>query len=495
MEAVKSPQKETTPTPTPSPSKQLQISPSPTTPTVVSDIPAPVATASSKPPEPSSATNPLIHIPSYSRWFSWTNVHECEVRFLPEFFDGRSASKNPRVYKYYRNSIIKRFRENPTRKIAFTEARKTIIGDVGSVRRVFDFLEAWGLINYSASASKHQLKWEDKESKSNAVSSSQSNEPPNSSADFTVPKKRLCSGCKSVCSIACFACDKYDLTLCARCYVRGNYRVGVLSSDFRRVEISDEIKTDWTDKETLHLLEAIMHFGDDWKKVAEHVGGRSEKECVTRFIKLPFAEQFIGPSDSGEVNNKFCQTKDQSDAEFGSQSVGSSSPTKKMRLSPLADASNPIMAQAAFLSALAGVEVAEAAAGAAVRALYEDDYRITKEILGSPTGGARQQECEVDSDFDKTSNTTEGGRADAQSLLEKEDQDLQKAVSEITEVQMKKFQDKVICFEEFELQMEREWQQLQQMKNMLFVDQLTLFCHKTSVPKTGERTEEIVKSE
>lgn len=149
-------------------------------------------------------------------WFSWNSIHESEVRFLPEFFDGRSPSKNPRTYKYYRNSIIRRFRENPTKKITFTEARKTIIGDVGSIRRVFDFLETWGLINYTANSSKSLLKWEEKESKS---TSSASAAPQNADAngttptDFTAPKKRLCSACKSACSIACFVSDKVISTI------------------------------------------------------------------------------------------------------------------------------------------------------------------------------------------------------------------------------------------------------------------------------------------
>lgn len=126
---------------------------------------------------------------------------------------------------------------------------------------------------------------------------------------------------------------QHDLTLCARCYVRGNYRVGLNSSDFRRVEISEEVKTDWNDKETLHLLEAVMHYGDDWKRVAAHVGGgRSEKECVARFIKLPFGEQLVGLPESSDV-----------DKNLGSKN--SSLPDKRMRLTPLADASNPIMAQ------------------------------------------------------------------------------------------------------------------------------------------------------
>ena len=96
------------------------------------------------------------------------------------------------------------------------------------------------------------------------------------------------------------------------------------STDFRRVEIIEEAKTDWTDKETLHLLEAVLHYGDDWTRVARHVGGRNENECVNHFIKLPFGEEFLHRQDS-DVN-----------------------PRKRMRLTPLADASNPIMAQVHF---------------------------------------------------------------------------------------------------------------------------------------------------
>lgn len=138
---------------------------------------------------------------------------------------------------------------------------------------------------------------------------------------------------------------QFDLTLCARCYVRGNYRVGLNSSNFRQVEISEDTKACWTDKETLHLLESVLHYGDDWKKVAEHVSGTNEKECVTNLIKLSFGEQFVGHTSSGDVDNKFSQVKDQSDAEFGQENIGSSSQSKKMRLTPLSDASNPIMAQ------------------------------------------------------------------------------------------------------------------------------------------------------
>lgn len=219
----------TKPSPDPTsqpPPSHLESSPNQTTPLPVRSITSAStpATVTSRLPE-----NDVINVPSYSSmflylilfisfflfcslkplpffagWFSWNSIHEGEARFLPEFFDGKFPSKNPRVYKYYRNAIIRRFRQNPTRKINFTEVRKTVVGDVGSIRRVFDFLETWGLINYSASASKTQLKWEDKDTKA----SSQSSDTNAGSVDIPVPRKRLCSGCKSVCSIACFACDK-----------------------------------------------------------------------------------------------------------------------------------------------------------------------------------------------------------------------------------------------------------------------------------------------
>ncbi|KAG8369307.1 hypothetical protein BUALT_Bualt15G0137700 [Buddleja alternifolia] len=392
------------------------------------------------------------------RWFSWKGVHECEVRFVPEFFDGRSSSKNPRVYKYYRNAIIRRFRQNPNSKITFTEVRKTIVGDVGSIRRVFDFLESWGLINYAGSTSKPPpqppLKWEDKETKSitAAAAALGGDVTPGAAADVSVPpKKRVCSGCKTPCTIACFASDKHDMTLCARCYVRGNYRVGLSSTDFKRVEISEEAKTDWTDKEMLQLLEAIMHYGDDWKKVAEHVGGRSVKECVARFIKLPFGEQFDGPPESAELAT-----------ELGLQNV--EVPAKRMRLSPLADASNPIMAQAAFLSTLVGVDVAEVAAQAAVTAL-------------SDLGDGEQQEA-ADASNGNDLTTMEEALVKAKSELEKEEEELEKAISGIA-TQTKEIEEKIVEFEEFDLQMEKKWQQFQQLQNRLYVDQLTLLFQKT----------------
>lgn len=129
------------------------------------------------------------------------------------------------------------------------------------------------------------------------------------------------------------------------------------SSDFRRVEISEETKTDWNEKETTNLLEAITHYSDDWKRVSQHVPGRTEKECVAHFLKLPFANQFQHYQQHPAVNgtDDSCNPLKRvtnADAESELDTVASAEPNKRMRLTPLADASNPIMAQVLSCSLL-----------------------------------------------------------------------------------------------------------------------------------------------
>lgn len=340
------------------------------------------------------------------------------------------------------------------------------MGDVGSIRRVFDFLDLWGLINYSASApSKPAKDTANNKSFADAPSLESPSAAPISKNSST--SRRFCGACKSLCTIACFVCGKYDSTLCARCYVRGNFRVGLSNADFRRVEITDEAKADWSEKETLLLLEALMHYGDDWKKVTQHVGGRSEKDCVAHFIKLPFGEEFLGDPCSKET-------------EAGLET------NKRMRLTPLADASNPIMAQAAFLSALAGEEIAEAAARAAGTTLSEVDGTTASNWGCGSLARNTRREADISSNGDTNLNAPERTYANVNSLLENEERDIERAIAGITEVQMKEIQDKILYFEEVDLQMEKERQQLEAMKNLLFIDQLNLSFRRSYTLKSEE---------
>lgn len=65
-------------------------------------------------------TKHQIVLPSCSQWFTFEDVHEIEMKSLPEFFCGKYPSKTPDVYKEYRNYIINLYRENPNSYLSAT---------------------------------------------------------------------------------------------------------------------------------------------------------------------------------------------------------------------------------------------------------------------------------------------------------------------------------------------------------------------------------------
>lgn len=429
---------------------------------------------SEAPPTPSSSTaitaaagaedpSYIITVPSYSAWFSFDSIHDTERRLLPEFFVGEAAAasgcRGPHAYKYYRDSLIRRFRARPGRRLTLTEARRGLVGDVGSVRRVFDFLEEWGLINYGA------LPSGSKQAKEKREEAAQQSSLPSGA----IAPRKLCTGCRTVCGLAYYACDKADISLCARCYVNNNYRPGLSPANFKRVEITEDAKPDWTDKETLHLLEAVLHYGEDWKKVSEHVSSRSEKDCIARFIRLPFGEQFMGHK---EDRMRFENTDDNTDEPGANVS-------KRLRLTPLADASNPIMAQVAFLSAIVGSDVASAAAQAAISAQSRVDLNDGE--IETSINSIKQEESSHTNGLSANVLLKEAA-ANARAQLEKERNSIEQSLSNIVDVQMKEIQDKICRFEQKEMLMEKERQQLHFLRDLLFTDQLAVMQHQQRSP-------------
>ena len=53
------------------------------------------------------------------------------------------------------------------------------------------------------------------------------------------------------------------------------------------------------------LHQALDMHRDDWNKVAEHVGTRTQDECIMHFLKLPIEDPFLepakGPAMEGET--------------------------------------------------------------------------------------------------------------------------------------------------------------------------------------------------
>jgi len=174
-----------------------------------------------------------------------------------------------------------------------------------------------------------------------------------------------------------------DVT-CVACFAAGNLPDGASSARFARVvsatrgdersalaagdgpvapgtlnarETSPDLDADandWTDQETLTLLEAIERHGEDWSSVASRVATKNAEQCVRRFARLPIEDAFL------EALAKDAAVKDATPSE-----------TPSREETPFAGAPNPVMAVVAFLATCVGPRVAAAAAKAALARLAE----------------------------------------------------------------------------------------------------------------------------
>ena len=61
----------------------------------------------------------------------------------------------------------------------------------------------------------------------------------------------------------------------------------------------------WTEQETLLLLEALEMYKDDWNKVCEHVGSRTQDECILHFLRLPIEDPFLENPELGKYTTTF----------------------------------------------------------------------------------------------------------------------------------------------------------------------------------------------
>ncbi|MQL88810.1 hypothetical protein Taro_021378, partial [Colocasia esculenta] len=387
-----------------------------------------------KTPEGVPPDRELYTIPSRSSWFQWDEIHEIERAELGDFFDVTSFSRNPRVYKEYRDFIINRYREDPSRRLTFTEVRRSLIGDVGALRRVFLFLDRWGLINFSAA----------EPSRAHAAGSDDGvfrvvveDSPPSSvrilpfphagrgllsptgskgaeeGGSFKLPPLtsysdvfgsptplagRLCGDCGEVC-VSGFYESKSAIAICTNCFKKENYCVGNSADDFKYndkkcLDDGKHVTGEWTGTETLSLLEAIVSKGPDWDLISNHVR-RNKLECIAKLIQLPFGEHMLGSvtgkcdqrnlvgqraeeiqQPTSDVIKEFVkpemQDHENATEEDHTAEESKTEPALKRRCISLSDTSNSLMEKVASLSALAGPHVAAAAAEAAISALYNE---------------------------------------------------------------------------------------------------------------------------
>ncbi|XP_060537166.1 SWI/SNF complex subunit SMARCC2 isoform X2 [Cylas formicarius] len=280
-----------------------------------------------------------IIIPSYSAWFDYNSIHEIEKRAMPEFFNGRNKSKTPEIYLAYRNFMVDTYRLNPTEYITSTACRRNLAGDVCAIMRVHAFLEQWGLINYQV----------DTDSRPSAMGPPPTShfhilsDTPSGLQPVNPPKTPQPSAAKTLLDL-----DKtQDIKKLEPAEPLSTFGLKLDQYSKKPAVLRNKnaasLTRDWTEQETLLLLEGLEMYKDDWNKVCEHVGSRTQDECILHFLRLPIEDPYLEDPEAG----------------------GALGPLAYQPI-PFSKAGNPIMSTVAFLASIVDPRVAAAAAKSAM---------------------------------------------------------------------------------------------------------------------------------
>uniref|UniRef100_A0AAY5L1U5 SWI/SNF related BAF chromatin remodeling complex subunit C1b n=1 Tax=Esox lucius TaxID=8010 RepID=A0AAY5L1U5_ESOLU len=428
-----------------------------------------------------------IIIPSYTAWFNYNSIHQIEKRALPEFFNGKNKSKSPEIYLAYRNFMIDSYRLNPQEFLSSTSCRRNLTGDVCAVMRVHAFLEQWGLVNYQVDAESRPLPMGPPPTPHfNTLADTPSGLAPlqHRPLQVSASQQMLFFPERSVEKPP----DCQNFGLRTDLYARKHPKSKGAGSG-----------RDWTEQETLLLLEALEVYRDDWNKVSEHVGSRTQDECILHFLRLPIEDPYLEDSAS-------------SLGPLAYQPV------------PFSQSENPVMSTVAFLASVVDPRVASAAAKAALGVLLtvcvgvflpvceyvcvhvckplfiftEEFCRVREEAdkvlessalsetektgrkVGDDVIGGRSREGERDEGrrreelelVDGTVTTAAAAAlasaaTKAKHLAAVEERKIKSLVALLVETQMKKLEIKLRHFEELETIMDREKEALEQQRQQL----------------------------
>ncbi|XP_065344355.1 SWI/SNF complex subunit SMARCC2 isoform X2 [Cloeon dipterum] len=283
-----------------------------------------------------------IVIPSYAAWFDYNSIHTVERRAVYEFFNGKNRSKTPEIYLAYRNFMVDTYRLNPTEYLTSTACRRNLAGDVCAIMRVHAFLEQWGLVNYQVDAESRPTPMGPPPTSHFHVLA----DTPSGLAPVNPPKTPQPSAAKTLLDL-----DKKDPKIKTEGEAEAiGTNFGLKLDQYTKKPAAMRNKTaanmarDWTEQETLMLLEGLELYKDDWNKVCEHVGSRTQDECILHFLRLPIEDPYLeGAEDNGWLGPLAFQPI------------------------PFSQAGNPIMSTVAFLASVVDPRIASSAAKAAMQ--------------------------------------------------------------------------------------------------------------------------------
>uniref|UniRef100_A0A8R1HN90 SANT domain-containing protein n=1 Tax=Caenorhabditis japonica TaxID=281687 RepID=A0A8R1HN90_CAEJA len=431
-----------------------------------------------------------IVVPSYAAWFDYNVIHQIEKRAMPEFFNGKNKSKTPDVYVAYRNFMIDTYRLNPFEYVSATACRRNLAGDVCSIVRLHSFLEQWGLLNYQVESDARPAPVAPPPTSHFMVLA----DTPTGIQPMNPPQitKETGDG------------GKEDTKM----EIDNISEPGLKTDQYQKQAMAMRTKganpgRDWTDQETCLLLEALEMFKDDWNKVCDHVGTRTQHECVLKFLQLPIQDPYLSEDSKSDVKS-------------AKEVLG----PLAFQPVPFSQTGNPVMSTVAFLASVVDPQVAAAATKAAmeefsklkeeipplVAEAHEKNVAAIAEKTGNVDGnvglhksGLSPQDqaekmsvdekpeeenkgtAEVPSTTQAKSDIDKGVQAAAASCLaaaavkakhlaQIEERRIKSLVAQLVETQMKKLEMKLRHFDELEQIMDKERESLEYQRHQLILE-------------------------
>ncbi|KAI9173183.1 SWI/SNF and RSC complex subunit Ssr2 [Blastocladiella emersonii ATCC 22665] len=255
----------------------------------------------------------------------------------------------------------------------------------------------------------------------------------------------------STCGVDCTAQRYHALTvadfdLCEGCYLEGRFPSHLYSGDFVRLDhVTERVSSgttgagapQWTDQETLLLLEGIEMFESDWSAVAAHVGTKSRDACVAHFLALPIEDPYVG-----------VPMRDLGPLQFHRHAFS--------------DAENPVLSLVSFLAATVPPTVAATVAKAAREAV-------------AATATAEGETAEATEKLHGIAATAVGlSAARAATAAAGEEAEMRALMHSLLDLQSKKVDLKLAHFDQLEAALDWDRRVLEQEKHALFVEKLAM---------------------
>ncbi len=270
-----------------------------------------------------------------------------------------------------------------------------------------------------------------------------------------------CKTCEADCTALYYHCPGGKINLCPGCFTSGQYGTEVSAAgDFVKIDTSafaasasnaSGSGSDWSDEETLRLLEAVEKYSDSgvnmaannvWDAIAENVG-RTREACLLQFLRLPVTEI------------------------LGNSTNSATALPASLAAFPFSQSENPVLSVVTFLAANVHPRVAAVASQAALAEMskLEESSTTTAAAAAAATAINLQQVASV---------ALASAAANAQSLAVMEEERLQYWRDALLETQLKKLQLKLDSLDELERIVEEDRKAVAEQRLQIFMERYNL---------------------